>query len=135
MAANAPTLQSITLAGQRFVILPEAQYRELVGQTWEPPLPEPDVQGNYPAVDAARVLLARKILRWRRRLGLTGAELARRAGVRVETVSRLEHAKHSPNVATVDKIVHALECAEPQSAAKGSRAKSKVSPRRSPKEK
>ena len=38
---------------------------------------------------------------------LTQAELAKRARVRVETLSRLEHAKHSPNVATVDKIVRA----------------------------
>jgi predicted transcriptional regulator len=28
--------------------------------------------------------------------------------VRVETLSRLEHGKHSPNVATVDKLVRAL---------------------------
>ena len=105
-------IQTITLAGQRFVILPEADYRELVGETWEPPLPSPDAQGNYPAVESARVLLARKLIRRRREAGLTQAELARRAGVRVETLSRLEHAKHSPNVATVDKIVRTLDEAE-----------------------
>ena len=109
MTAN---IQTVTLAGQRFVILPEADYRELVDQTWEPPLPQPDAKGNYPAVEAARVCLARKIIRRRRAAGLTQAELAKRAGVRVETLSRLEHAKHSPNVATVDKIVRALEQAE-----------------------
>jgi DNA-binding XRE family transcriptional regulator len=106
------SIQTVTLAGQRFVIVPEADYRELVGQTWEPPLPQPDVAGNYPAVEAARVLLARKIIRRRRAAGLSQAELAKRAGVRAETLSRLEHAKHSPNVATVDKIVRALEQAE-----------------------
>ena len=109
MTAN---IQTITLAGQRFVILPEADYRELVGETWEPPLPKPDAQGNYPAVEAARVLLARKIIRRRRAAGLTQTELAKRAGVRVETLSRLEHAKHSPNVATVEKIVRILDEAE-----------------------
>jgi DNA-binding XRE family transcriptional regulator len=102
-------IQTVTLGGQRFVILPEADYRELVGETWEPPLPKPDAKGNYPAVEAARVLLARKIIRRRRAAGLTQAELAKRAGVRVETLSRLEHAKHSPNVATVDKIVRILD--------------------------
>jgi DNA-binding XRE family transcriptional regulator len=105
-------IQTVTLAGQRFVILPEADYRELVGETWEPPLPAPDAEGNCPAVESARVVLARKILRRRRAAGLTQAELARRAGVRVETLSRLEHAKHSPNVATVDKIVRTLDEAE-----------------------
>ncbi len=86
--------------------------REPVGETWEPSLPAQDAQGNFPAVEAARVLLARKIIRRRRAAGLTQADLAERAGVRVETVSRLEHAKHSPNVATVDKIVRTLEQAE-----------------------
>lgn len=109
MTAN---IQTVTLGGERFVILPEADYRELVGETWEPSLPAPDAHGNYPAVEAARVLLARKIIRRRRAAGITQADLANRAGVRVETLSRLEHAKHSPNVATVDKIVRALERAE-----------------------
>ena len=116
MIAN---VQTLTLGGQRFVVIPEADYRELVGETWEPPLPEPDAQGNYPAVEAARVLLARKLIRRRRAAGLTQAELARRAGVRVETLSRLEHAKHSPNVATVDKIVRTLEQAEAARPARG----------------
>ena len=80
MTAN---VQTLTLGGQRSVVLPEADYRELVGETWEPPLPQPDAKGNYPAVEAARVLLARKLIRRRRAAGLTQAELARRAGVRV----------------------------------------------------
>ena len=105
-------VQTVMLSGERFVILPEADYRELVGEAWEPPMPAPDAQGNYPALDAARVLLARKIIRRRRAAGLTQADLAKRAGVRVETVSRLEHAKHSPNVATVDKIVRTLDHVE-----------------------
>jgi len=112
MATEVPSTQTITLAGQRFVIVPEAHYRELVEETWEPPLPRPDAAGNYPAVDAARVVLARKILRWRRALGLSAADVARRAGVRVETISRLEHAKHTASEATVRKIVRALEAAE-----------------------
>ena len=78
----------------------------------EPPMPRPDAKGNYPAVEAARVLLARKLIRRRRVLGLTQAELAKLARVRVETISRLENGRHSPNVATVDKIVRALDRAE-----------------------
>jgi predicted transcriptional regulator len=56
--------------------------------------------------------LARKLVRRRRVLGLTQAGLAKLARVRVETISRLENGRHSPNVATVDKIVHALDRAE-----------------------
>jgi DNA-binding XRE family transcriptional regulator len=108
----ATDIQTVTLEGRRFVIMPEDQYQELVGEAWEPRLPKPDAQGNYPAVDSARVLLARKLIRRRRALGLSQAELAKRAGVRAETLSRLEHGKHSPNVATVDKIVRTLEKVE-----------------------
>ena len=50
------------------------------------------------------VNLARNILRARRKLGLTQAELARRAGIRVQTLNRIEEAKNPPAVATVDKI-------------------------------
>jgi transcriptional regulator with XRE-family HTH domain len=56
-----------------------------------------------------RVMLAQKLIRARRAAGLTQTELARLAGVRVETVNRLEAGKHSPNVSTVDKIHRALE--------------------------
>ena len=79
---------------------------------WEPLLPEPNAEGNYPAVAYARASLARKIIRDRRRLGLSQVELARRAGIRPETLNRLEHAKHSPTVATVEKIDRALKATE-----------------------
>ena len=123
MTTKTPTVQTLTLAGERFVILPEAQYREMVEETWEPPLPQPDAAGNYPAVEAARVLLARKIIRARRALGLTQVDLAKRAGVRVETISRLEHAKHSAGIPTVDKIDRALKAAEAERAATKSPAR------------
>ena len=75
---------------------------------WEPLLPEPDANGNYPAVEAMRVSLARDIIRTRRKLGLSQAELARRAGIRLETLNRVEQGKYSPSVATVEKIDRAL---------------------------
>jgi HTH-type transcriptional regulator / antitoxin HipB len=108
----ATAIQTLTIAGQRFVIIPENQYRQLVGESTEPPLPEADAKGYYPAVESARIVLARQIIRRRRAAGLTQSDLAKRAGVRVETLSRLEHGKHSPNVATVEKLVHALERAK-----------------------
>ena len=79
---------------------------------WEPLLPEPDANGNYPAVEAMRVSLARDIIRTRRKLGLSQAELARRAGIRPETLNRVEQGKRSPSVATVEKIDRALRKAE-----------------------
>jgi predicted transcriptional regulator len=73
-----------------------------------PPFLEPNADGNYPAVDFARVSIARKIIEQRRALGLSQQELARHAGVRQETISRLESGKHSPTIRTVDKIEEAL---------------------------
>lgn len=73
-----------------------------------PPLPAPDANGNYPAVEYARASLARKVIRDRVAAGLSQRELARRAGVRVETLCRIETGKHSPSIASIDKIDRAL---------------------------
>ena len=108
----ASDIQTLTIEGQRFVVIPEDQYQELLGENREPPLPETDAKGNYPAVASARSVLARQIIRRRRAAGLTQKDLAKWAGVRVETLNRLEHGKHSPNVATVDKLVRVLKRAE-----------------------
>ncbi|HEV3261775.1 MAG TPA: helix-turn-helix transcriptional regulator [Gemmataceae bacterium] len=77
-----------------------------------PSLPALNGRGNYPAIETARVLLARELITRRKAAGWSQAELAARAGVRQETVSRLETGKHAPNVATVDKIDWALRQAE-----------------------
>jgi DNA-binding XRE family transcriptional regulator len=82
-----------------------------------PPLPSPDAKGNYPALPYARASLARKFVRRRQAAGLTQVELARRAGIRPETLNRLEQGRHTPTVATVDKLDRALAEAEAQQAA------------------
>jgi transcriptional regulator with XRE-family HTH domain len=74
-----------------------------------PPLPEPEARGNYPAVEYARASLARKIIRDRVAAGLSQRDLATRAGVRVETLCRIETGKHIPRVPTIDKIHRALK--------------------------
>ena len=105
MATN---FQTVTLAGQRFVIVPEAAFRQMAGDTKELPLPPRDAQGNYPAAEALQVSIARSIVRGRRKAGLTQVELARRAGIRTETLNRIEKGKHAPSVSTIEKIERAL---------------------------
>jgi DNA-binding XRE family transcriptional regulator len=105
-------LQTLTLAGERFVVIPEAEYKRLAGKSAEPELPSRDAHGNYPAVETMRVMLAQKIIRRRRAVGLSQVELARRAEIRSETLNRLEQGKHSPSIATVDKLDRALSKAE-----------------------
>lgn len=69
-----------------------------------PPLPEPDAEGNVPAVAYAQASIARQIITERTALGLSQAELARRAGIRIETLNRIEKAKVVADTATIVKI-------------------------------
>ncbi|HUU58017.1 MAG TPA: helix-turn-helix transcriptional regulator [Phycisphaerae bacterium] len=107
------TVKILELAGKRWVIMPEKDYKRLAANAGEkgdwPALPKPDAKGNYPAVEYARASLARKIIKARRQAGLTQAELARRAAIRPETLNRIEKGKTTPDTATIAKIERALE--------------------------
>jgi DNA-binding XRE family transcriptional regulator len=111
-------LQRIEVAGQRFVLLPETEYDRLCSRASEtvpltddglPPLPKPDRKGRFPAVEYARISLARDIIRDRRAAGLTQTELAKLAGTRQETISRIESGNHTASVKLVDRIDRALQ--------------------------
>ncbi|MEX0703225.1 MAG: helix-turn-helix transcriptional regulator [Planctomycetales bacterium] len=107
---------SVTVKGKRFVLVEPAELRRLERMAARaeaanelPGWPPADAAGNRPAVAFARASIARSIIEERKTLGLTQAELAKLAGVRQETVSRLESGKHSPTVRTVEKIERALQ--------------------------
>jgi DNA-binding XRE family transcriptional regulator len=107
------TAATVTIEGKRFVILPVDDYERLRGSQLDgkgklPPLPKPNRDGNYPAVEYARAVTARDVITARQRLGLSQAELARRAGLRTETLNRIERAKMTPSVATMQKIDRVL---------------------------
>jgi DNA-binding XRE family transcriptional regulator len=74
-----------------------------------PALAPADEHGRYPAIETARVIIARQVIRGRKAAGWTQAELAARAGVRPETISRIETGKHSAGVQTMAKIDRALK--------------------------
>ena len=105
----------LELAGRRWAIMPEADYKRLMTHAATegdgPTLPRPDKRGNYPAVEYARASLARKIIKSRRLAGLSQAELARCAAIRPETLNRIEKGKTTPDTATIAKIERALELA------------------------
>ena len=96
------------------VVLEESEYERLQQKAdeWQPLMPEPLPNGNYPAAEALAVAQARNILRARRKLGLSQAELARLAGVRPETLNRIEHGRNKPSIPTIAKIDRALRKAE-----------------------
>lgn len=106
MMSSSDIAQTIVLDGKRFVILPEAEFRRITA------LPAPDAKGNRPAVAAMRAVLARDIISDRERVGWTQAELARRAGIRVETLNRIETGKHTPSIDSIEKIDAALRSAK-----------------------
>ncbi len=104
--------QYVEVAGEQLVMLSAKDYDRLaqMADVWEPPLPAPNEDGNYP-IEAIAVVIAQGILRDRRKLGWSQAELARRAGIRIATLNRIEHGKHSPNESVMQKIDRALKAA------------------------
>jgi len=73
-----------------------------------PTLPKADAKGRFPAIEYARASIARSLICDRKAAGLSQQALAKRAGIRQETLSRIESGKHTPTVATLKKIEHAL---------------------------
>ncbi len=115
-------LQRIELEGKRFVLLEEGEYERLCREAREaaqlpdedlPPFPQADKNGRLPALEYARVALARDLIRARKGVGLSQQRLADLAGIRQETVSRLETGKHTANPRTVDKIMATIEVQRP----------------------
>src|SRR5260221_14177065 len=92
--------------GKPMVMLKEADFDRLldVADLFEPTMPEPNADGTYPALATIRADLARRIVRHRRKAGLTQADLAQRAGIRPEFLNRIEHGHVDPGVRTIEKI-------------------------------
>jgi len=100
----------IEIEGKRFVIVPEYDYDCLKdAEALLPPLPPPDKNGYIPAFEFIRTSIARDVILDRRSLGLSQADLAKLAGIRQETISRIESGKHKANVRTLEKIDGALK--------------------------
>lgn len=105
----------VKLDGREYVILSSDEYDRLAGLARVaemPALPEPDEEGTYPAVEYARASIARDLVRQRTLAGLTQRELARLAGVRVETLCRIETGRHTASTATLAKLELALRGAQ-----------------------
>lgn len=112
--------QRIEVAGQHFVLIEEAEYEKLCARAGEaiafndddlPPLPKPDKKGRFPALEYARISLARDVIRDRRAAGLTQQELADLATTRQETISRIESGKYTASVKLIERIDDVLQAA------------------------
>src|SRR4051794_38284129 len=85
------SIQTLNIAGKKFVLMPQAEYQRLTKNeaTSVPRMPALSPDGTYPAASAMRVMMARKIIAARKAVALSQAELARKAGIRIETLNRL----------------------------------------------
>lgn len=108
-------MQRIEIAGHRLVVLEETEYERLCREAGRevpddalPAFPQPDKSGRFPALEYTRVQFARNLIRERKALGLSQQALADLAGVRQETLSRLETGKHTISGKTVAKLEKAL---------------------------
>jgi DNA-binding XRE family transcriptional regulator len=103
-----PTIQ---LHGKTYVLIERGEFERLtaLAKAAELPMfPAPDAKGNLPAKEYLRVSIARDIIKERVAAGLSQRQLAELAGVRVETLCRIETGKHAPSVRSVEKIDRAL---------------------------
>lgn len=99
----------MTIDGKRYVAVPESEYKRIVKKEDRPPkLPRADRHGNREALGTMAALIAQDVREARAAAGMTQAQLAESAGVRVETISRIESGKHAPSIRTMKKIDTAL---------------------------
>ena len=103
----------VELHGIHYVIVRESLFERLCRKAGLEQTPtETGEQALQPGFDLDRTSVAEKLVRRRRAAGLSQAELARRAGIRPETLSRIERGHNTPDFATVRKLVLAIHAAE-----------------------
>ena len=116
MAKNKQTAidcKRLELDGIRYVILRETVFDRLCQKAGVDHVQETSSEGSAASsLDMDGTSLATKLLRRRQASGLSQAELARRAGVRPETLNRIERGRTTPDFATVRKLVVAMNAAE-----------------------
>jgi DNA-binding XRE family transcriptional regulator len=112
-ARTAIDYRSVELDGVRYVIVREAVFDRLCQRAKIEAVPAvPAGQTPETGLGLDRVSLAEKLLRRRLAARLSQAELARRAGVRPETLNRIERGRTTPDFATIRKLVVAIDAAE-----------------------
>lgn len=105
----------LRLAGREWVIVPREEFERLekLARVSElPPLPDADADGSFPAARFARASIARTIVRARVSAGWSQRRLAELAGVRVETLCRIEKGRTTASTATISRIDRVLRRAQ-----------------------
>ncbi len=85
--------QMIDLKDDRYALLPQEEYQDLMAQAAGialPRLPALNERGNYPGLELVGVLIARGLIVDRLEAGLTQEDVAERAGVPLDVVQDVE---------------------------------------------
>jgi DNA-binding XRE family transcriptional regulator len=94
---------TLTIRGVEYVVVPRREY----DARW-PALPPRNQRGERPAREAVLAVIARSLIRRRTGAGLEQKELASLAGLRPETISRIESGRYRPQRATMERLDRAL---------------------------
>ena len=103
------TMQTVKVKDQELVILTREDFDALMEKAGVlPPLPPAAQDGSRDALAFADAAIARGVIQDRIQQGWTQKELAKRAGLRLETICRLESGKHAPTRETIARIEKAF---------------------------
>ena len=92
-------VQEMTVGRETFCVVRKSDYEKLARKA----------EGPYvDAVEFANQSIGRSLRRKRVKAGLKQADVAAKAGIRIETLSRIESGKGNPTVATVKAVLKAL---------------------------
>ena len=106
-------IQTLNVPTGQIVVLSREEFDRLAEKAGIfPPFPQADADGTVDALEFADASIARTLIRRRIAAGLTQKALAKRAGVRLETVCRIEAAKHAPTRETITRLDAALKRGE-----------------------
>ena len=94
---------TLNIDGIDYVVIPRTEYEG----RW-PKLPPKNTRGERPAKPAVLAVIARSLIRRRTHAGLDQKRLAARAGVRPETICRIESARYRPRRETMLRIDQAI---------------------------
>ena len=109
MNAMKVNFSTTTIDGRKYAILPLDELRELrkVANTKAaslPSFPKTDRKGLLDGDQTMVVAYARRVVRAREKTGLTQTALAKKLGMPIATLNRIEQAKQKPRRATKEKL-------------------------------
>lgn len=93
-------VQEIDLAGRTYVLVPKGDYERMRSEC---------ARVQESAAPYGNHFIGGDLRARRKDRGLTLAQVAGRAGIRIETLSRMERGRTNPNLSTVRAVLRALE--------------------------